>query len=69
MVAQRRTMIKMVKSIRVKDETHIGLKALRKMTPEHDESLDDVIQKLIRFYLKKPTDSKRSGRTKGGVTS
>jgi len=44
----------MTKGIKIKDETHTGLKALA----QYGDSLDSVIQKLIRFYLKKPSESK-----------
>lgn len=46
----------MTKSVRLKDETWHGLRALT----QYGESLDDTVQKLMRFYLSKPTDSKKS---------
>ena len=54
----------MTKGIKIKDETHTGLKALA----QYGDSLDGVIQKLIRFYLSKHTESKRIVRPKGGTT-
>lgn len=48
----------MTSSIRVKDVTHAGLKALA----SYEDTLDDVIQRLIRFYLKKPSETKKSAR-------
>lgn len=35
----------------LKTETLLGLKALRR--GELDETIDDVVQRLLRFYLKK----------------
>lgn len=39
----------MVKTVRLQDATHTGLKALA----SYDDTLDAVIQRLIRFYLSK----------------
>lgn len=51
----------MVKSVRLRDETHTGLKALA----SYEDTLDDVIQRLIRFYLKKsPAAAKSKGETR-----
>jgi hypothetical protein len=47
-------------SARLRVETLKALKALRVWGAEHDDTVDDVIQRLIRFYLAKPTDSKKS---------
>jgi hypothetical protein len=47
-------------SARLRKTTIKGLKAMR--NPEIDETIDDVVQRLIRFYLKKPAESKRKIR-------
>lgn len=49
-------MTKSVRSVRVKNETWMGLRALT----DYGSNLDETIQRLIRFYLSKHTDSKKS---------
>lgn len=49
-------------SARLQKTTIKGLKALR--NPEIDETIDDVVQRLIRFYLKKPAESRNVLRRK-----
>lgn len=49
--------LKGTSSARLKKTTIYALKAL--IRPELDETLDDVVQRLITFYLKKPDESKK----------
>ena len=56
-------MTKSVKSVRIGYETWMGLRAL---TP-YGDSLDDTVQKLIRFYLAKHTDSKKSKKSEDSI--
>lgn len=44
------------KTVRVDYNTWMALRGLR---GAEDDDLDSVIQKLIRFYLKKPEESKK----------
>lgn len=53
----------MVKTVRVEDNTLVALRALRRFGEVKDDTMDDVIQRLIRFYLTKPAETKKS--TKG----
>ena len=50
----------MVKTVKVNDETLVALRALRKFGQVKDDTMDDVIQRLIRFYLTKPAEVKRA---------
>lgn len=50
-------------SARLRVETIKALKALRRS--ELDETIDDVCQRLIRFYLKKPAEPKKAVKGKG----
>lgn len=47
-------------SARLSIETLKALRALRRWGEEHDDTIDDVVQRLIRFYLSKHEDSKKS---------
>jgi len=44
-------------SCRLKKTTIKSLKALRR--PELDETIEDVVERLITFYLKKPDESRK----------
>lgn len=52
------------KNVRVRYETWMSLRALRRYAQETDDTLDSVIQRLITFYVNKPTELKR--KVKGG---
>jgi hypothetical protein len=54
-------------SARISKMTIKALKALRR--PEEDDTIEDVIQRLIRFYLNKPDESKRRKKSKGELAS
>jgi hypothetical protein len=54
----------MVKTVKVEDSTLVALRALRRFGEVKDDTMDDVIRRLIRFYLTKPSETKKS--TKGG---
>ena len=51
-----------IKTIRVTETTWRAVRALRSFGLETDESMEDVIKKLITFYLKKHDESKRKVR-------
>lgn len=50
-------------SARLKVKTIKALKALRRYS-EFDETIDDVCQRLITFYLAKPKESRKVSRRK-----